>query len=738
MPIWQLNGTTATYGTSTDAQITITGVKSADGLTLSDKTVTVANSALSSANVIISAGYSLALGDDVLKSSIKPAGWSTVENGNIVYQSEFITAGYSLADNQISYMEEQAGKTLAELSGVKFSATPLVENNLITFAKDNFDDNVAVVSSKIHNFKLTEGDYAGKVFSGTTKVDKISNAGTNLAINGGTGNDYVTLGGGSNTFVYNNGDGKDILYNFSGTDKIQIVGAKTAEDSLKGKDIIFKVGKGTITLKDSAENNMTIALIDSDGETISENKYTTSGIISDDKIRLSATLKKSYTQEAGITEVDGTLLKSGIVITGSEAGGSLTGGAGNDTLISSANNFALTGGKGNDLFVYNGGGDIIMDYGTGADKSNLGGISAIESYSFDDKDVILNYGAGNNLTIRNGKDKVITFAGSKSISKIYADEGVFDGKKKSLVLSAARKEIFDASKGKDYSKLVTIDGSSVTGSLEIIGNNKANSIVAGANGATLSGGKGKDTLVGGTGKDVFVYASKSGNKVIENIDAGDIISLASDAEISQVTIKRDDVVFKVGSNTITVKDMAESQFSFVENEETKTYNGGNLESGNSVTLGSDFKDSEYDLNAQSTYNNVSAELGKKSVMLIGNAEDNELVGGKSKDTLIGGDGADTLTGGKGNDTLWGGNGEDTFVYYAGTGNDVIMDYQSGDLLNILNKNSSLEDFKKAAFNDDTLTLNIKGGGKISFKNITESTIFNINGTNYRVSDNTIK
>ena len=106
--------------------------------------------------------------------------------------------------------------------------------------------------------------------------------------------------------------------------------------------------------------------------------------------------------------------------------------------------------------------------------------------------------------------------------------------------------------------------------------------------------------------------------------------------------------------------------------------------------------------------------------------------------MIGGDGADTLTGGKGNDTLWGGNGEDTFVYYAGTGNDVIMDYQSGDLLNILNKNSRLEDFKKAAFNDDTLTLNIKGGGKISFKNITESTIFNINGTNYRVSDNTIK
>ena len=46
IPAWRLNGTTATYGTSTNTQITITGVKSLDGISLSGKTVTIANSAL--------------------------------------------------------------------------------------------------------------------------------------------------------------------------------------------------------------------------------------------------------------------------------------------------------------------------------------------------------------------------------------------------------------------------------------------------------------------------------------------------------------------------------------------------------------------------------------------------------------------------------------------------------------------------------------------------------------------
>ena len=114
-----------------------------------------------------------------------------------------------------------------------------------------------------------------------------------------------------------------------------------------------------------------------------------------------------------------------------------------------------------------------------------------------------------------------------------------------------------------------------------------------------------------------------------------------------------------------------------------------------------------------------------------------LFGGAGKDKIYGGDESDTLSGGKGNDTLWGGTGSDTFIYQAGTGNDVIADYQSGELLTILDKRGKAGDFKGVEFSDDTLTLTIAGGGKVSFRNVNTSTAFNINGTSYHVRNNTL-
>jgi hypothetical protein len=105
--------------------------------------------------------------------------------------------------------------------------------------------------------------------------------------------------------------------------------------------------------------------------------------------------------------------------------------------------------------------------------------------------------------------------------------------------------------------------------------------------------------------------------------------------------------------------------------------------------------------------------------------------------LNGGAGNDTLWGGKKNDTLTGGDGSDIFIYRAGDGNDVIADYQSGDLLQIIDKKGNASPFKKATFKDDTLTLKIKGGGKVIFDNVGASTEFNINGDSYHISGNSL-
>ena len=352
-----------------------------------------------------------------------------------------------------------------------------------------------------------------------------------------------------------------------------------------------------------------------------------------------------------------------------------------------------------------------------------------EDYELDGEDVILNYGAGNELTILNGKGKEITFINKKSAIKIYADEGVFDGKKKSLTLSKETEGSFSAAK---LTKLITIDGSEVNDELSITGNKKSNYIVATKSNSTLNGGKGKDTLVGGEGEDVFIYENKSGNKTIQNYsyEDGDVISLGSGAEISQVTTKKNNVVLKIGSNTITIEDVAKSQFAFTQDDTTKTYDDGKLIIGDSVTLSSDFKGT-FSLLENENYSHISAELGKKAVNLIGDEEDNYLIGGKGKDTLNGGDNDDILWGGKGNDTLIGGFGADTFVFRAGEGNDVISDYsiEDGDVLQILDKKGKeiSNPIKKYSFDDDGLTLSIKGGGKLILTGISTSATLNVNG-----------
>ena len=657
--------------------VTVNGVKSTDGISINDKTVKVAASALNQAAVTISEGYTLALADDVATQG----GEWTHDGTTAAYKK----LNYTLENNQIIYEDA----TLIELNGVNNSATPIVNENNVTISSEDFaEEEISIVEGGNYNFILDK-DNPGKIFNGSSQADKITNNGEDITISGGAGNDNVTLSGGSegkNTYVYADGDGNDYLYNFKSDDTIK-VNATDITANIKGNDVVFKVGKGTITAKKAATSEGTaITIVDSNDKFISANIYTKDGV------------------------------------RGGSEGGTLTGGDGKDTLISSTGNFEIMGGADSDLFVYGGGDDTITDY-TDKDKINLGAF-AETGYELEGNDVILNFGDNNALTIKDGKGKDITFAGKKSSINIYADEGIFDGKKKSLILSAAT-ENFSAAK---YSKLVTIDGSKVDNELEITGNSKANYIIAGNGNTTLNGGKGKDTLRGGDGADVFIYENKSGNKVIENYGEEDIISLGDKAEISQVTTKKGNVVLKVGSNTITIDA---DKFNFTQDGETKTYDNKMLISDKSVTLASDFKGT-FSLLENDNYNHVSAEFSKKAVTLIGDEEDNSLTGGKGKDTLNGGDNDDTLNGGKGNDSLWGDDGADTFVYQAGTGTDIIGDYnyEDGDILQILDKKGneiSKGAIKKASFDGDDLTLSIKGGGKLTLAGVGTSATVNING-----------
>ena len=60
-----------------------------------------------------------------------------------------------------------------------------------------------------------------------------------------------------------------------------------------------------------------------------------------------------------------------------------------------------------------------------------------------------------------------------------------------------------------------------------------------------------------------------------------------------------------------------------------------------------------------------------------------LLGGSGNDIIDGGGGKDIIWGGAGDDTLTGGAGKDTFVIQSGFGSDTITDFESRDIINVI-------------------------------------------------------
>ena len=367
--------------------------------------------------------------------------------------------------------------------------------------------------------------------------------------------------------------------------------------------------------------------------------------------------------------VDASKRTKPIKITGNALANLIVGGRGNDTFDSAGGDDTLTGGKGKDVFVFNSGKNVITDYEK-KDKIITSDELSYAGFSVEGDDVILNFGENNSLTIQDGAGKKINM---NSTVNFYTADGILDKNKKAITLTGGA-ENFTAS-----SNLKTIDGFA-TGTIEIIGNNKANSIVAGASGSTLNGDKGRDTLDGGDGSDVFIYANKSGKDVIENYGAGDKISLGSDVAIKDVKIKKDNVVMKFKGGSLTVKDT--TTFTLTDDGNETIFSGGVFLAGDSVKVVGNYKGT---IDLTEGFNNVDASLAKKKLTINGNDADNYLVGGKGKDCLTGGAG----------------------------------------------------DFKNSTFKKDTLTLAIQGGGKIILSGVDTSTDFNINGEIYHVEENSL-
>lgn len=588
---------------------------------------------------------------------------------------------------------------------------------------------------------------------GGDEVNIIDNKGSYMTVQSSKGNDTVTLNADeSSSNVYEYSRGKDIIYNYSDTDTIKIAGSSKVKVKINDDDLTLKVGAGSVTLKDAAKNQQLITVVNSADEIIISDTYTTDGKINADAtaIELAENFNGTYTAEENITTVDGSNVLNKVRIIGNaDYASSLVGGRRNDTLEGSPiNSDTLTGGKGSDVFVYKGGPDVITYYEK-RDKIRLENESpTVTGYAITGNDLTLGFGS-DSLTIADGAGKVITFVqGSKTTRNIYTATGIFDGKQKAVSLSGSQ-SVFSAAK---YSKLVTIDGSAAEDYINITGNSKKNYITAGEFGGTMTGGKGKDTLIASGAFDVFIYDKGDGKDVIEGYDTGDVVSLGSNVEIKDAKISRGNSVIKVASGSITINDTKIATLTSGGNDVIFN-NGAFIDNKNSVVkvygsysddisladFGVTIADAsearkKLTITGDDSANSITGGKGKDSI--LGGAGNDSLVGGKGKDSLWGGAGNDTLAGGKGNDILYGDAGTDTFIFTAGDGIDTVVGYESGELLSIINKRGKAVDVTKSIFNEEkgTLTLSVKGGGKLILTGVTSSTSVNINDTIKTISD----
>ena len=793
-PTWSVSKGTATYtgagltagyvikdnqivyqaATAGETLITITGLSTtanANHLSLNKKVVTVAANALNRNNTVEIAGngYTLALDKAAVTSTSTAEGW-TISNGTANYNTASNTAGYTVSDNKIYYVNKVNAETLVSVTGLKKTATAKnlsLADNVVSIASAAVDKKSSVTVSDGYALILGKGTYSSVSVVGGNNSDSITNNGNGVLISTGAGNDFITLGSasskntinagkgndsitatkGKNIYQYASGDGDDTISGFTKNDTLKITSGSIESWSVDDKDLTFKVGNGSITIKDGA--GMEINIADS-GSTKATAQIFGEGVTSNTKktaVTLAANYEGTFDAASSVVSIDGAATDS-VEINGNTKANVISGGKGADTIYGGKGADTLTGGDGADIFIYgkvkSEGNDIITDYAEG-DKISLGAsiTSVSVKSSKSSSDVIFKLGTAT-LTLKDAGGKKITAVDSlgNEETAIYESGKTYDADKTSVTLTGS------SFKGSLDSGIITADGAALTSASSILGN-ASNNVIIGGKGAdklngnsgndsldggkgndTLWGGAGNDTLTGGDGTDVFIY--EGGNDLITDYAAGEKISL--NTSITGFAVEENNVILGTANGSITVADGAGEKITTVAKVGSKTatetfiYGKGYVYNKNqtAVTL-----DSSYEGIYSASISSVVSIDGAAadSIQIIGNAKANK---------IIGGDGADTLHGGKSNDTLTGGAGNDVFIFGKSEGNDVITDYAEGDKISVNAKITSVS--VSSAKNPDvvlkfgTATLNLKNAGGKKVTTIdslgAESTFIYENGKTY--------
>ena len=400
----------------------------------------------------------------------------------------------------------------------------------IAIADSRGNTTSAVYDNNMVNITGTnESDY----LIGTATHDSIVGLAGDDTLEGNAGNDTITGGDGNDLFIYNDGDGKDIITDYAVGDEIEI-NDEAIKSIARGKrtaanDLILKIGKGTLTLKDAATKK--IKLTDEEGYT-SAQVYgdTITTILDGDGEVINTTLNTT------VLTIDANARTYDVDLVGNKKNNTIISGTGDDT---------LTGGGGNDVFVHNAGNDLITDYTVGKDALKFN--ASIVSAEVDGDDVVFNLGTAGIVTVIDAKDKDLTVIdeNNQTTTAVYPNTTIIITNKSADTVTAA-------------STTIEMDATQRT--------SKAVTIIANDLDNTITGGKKNDTITGGAGADTFIYNKACGKDVITDYASSDtdIIKLGDGAYITDATISGNDKVLTLNSGSLTLKNTASQDVTVID------------------------------------------------------------------------------------------------------------------------------------------------------------------------------
>lgn len=528
-------------------------------------------------------------------------------------------------------------------------------------------------------------------------------AGNDTLIGNASGNSLYG-GGGNDTLL--GGDDTDLLFGEAGDDTLR--GGNSNDKMIGGLgDDTFDGGDGTTDNSGSDE----VSYEDRDpgsgpGVTVLFNGQaddgTTGGTEHDNVLNTIEIVRG--TAFADTISAAGRGDSVGMILNGAGGDDTVTGGAGNDTLMGEGGNDTLLGGDGGDTLNGDAGNDLLQGQGGG---DILNGGADYDKADYADKS------SGVNITMDDSPNDGV--GGSAEGDNVHNDiEEVRATAHNDTVSAAGRTSGID---------LYGFEGDDT-----LLGSEAGDHIYAGAGNDVLQGRGGGDDLNGGTDWDVADYADKNqgvgvnlstdnspndgvggaaeGDNVRSDIDElrgtiyDDVLSTAGRTAAS--TLKgfagddkliggdyaddfnggdgsRDEVNY-LGHTvppTLALSNGVVISFDGIANDgwdlvgPTITYQGegDNVRSDIEILVGTDYADY---IHAESQPSSVSMIVDGRSGHddIYGGAGADDLRGSEGDDKIYGGGGNDLLRGDAGNDTLYGDAGQDTL--YGGDGNDTFF------------------------------------------------------------------